>query len=156
MQDLQLTFHYKEAKELELSGEDAMLWEKAKEARAASYSPYSSFSVGAALLLDNGQIILGTNQENMAYPSGLCAERVALFSAGIQYPQAKILTLAVCGDIKTQLEPRAATPCGNCRQVMLEFEHKQSQPFKLIFKHKDDQFLIVESIKDLMPFAFSF
>jgi cytidine deaminase len=156
MNQRQFPYTYQELSEEELSEADRQLWEQAKAARAASYSPYSQFAVGAALLMENGEVVLGTNQENMAYPSGLCAERVALYAAGVRFPSVGIRALAVCAAPAASMQLVGASPCGSCRQVMLEFEHRQQKPFRLLFMHEPGKLIIADSCQSLMPFAFHF
>ena len=118
-----------------------------------SYSPYSKFAVGAALMLSDGKIITGSNQENMAYPSGTCAERAALFTYGSTGTSEKIKTLAVFARFHEAKVLATGAPCGACRQVMLEYELKQTEPFEVIFYH-DGQYVVVNSVKTLLPFHF--
>ena len=125
----------------------------AKAAIENSYSPYSKFEVGAALLLDDGKIITGSNQENMAYPSGTCAERAALFAYGSSGSTAKIEILAVFARHHGSHELAPGAPCGGCRQVMLEYEIKQQKPFSVIFMD-DNKYVITASSKDLLPYHF--
>jgi cytidine deaminase len=139
--------------ENELETSDRELITKAKEASCRSYSPYSHFSVGAAILLDNGMILLGNNQENAAYPSGLCAERVALFYANANYPDSKILTIAIVaqsGEIFTDLP---ITPCGSCRQVIIETQNRFKHPIKIILYGKS-KIQIIEDASTLLPISF--
>lgn len=128
--------------------------EAAEEAREKAYAPYSNFRVGAALLLDNGEIITGNNQENVAYPSGLCAERVAIFFAGSQFPNTKILQLAVTArsEKKTLNEP--IPPCGACRQSIAEYEIKQNHPIEIFFMGETGEVYKTDSIKVLLPLLF--
>jgi len=125
----------------------------AVEAINNSYSPYSKFAVGAALLLDDGQIITGSNQENMAYPSGLCAERVALFTYGSKKIDHKILKLAVFAKHHNTERLAIGAPCGACRQVMLEYELNQQNPYEVIFFH-NNEYIIAPSANSLLPFHF--
>lgn len=127
---------------------------QAIEIRKKAYAPYSGFKVGAALLLDNGQIILGTNQENAAYPSGLCAERTAVFSAAVNYPEAKIIALAITATADKVLNTEPVAPCGACRQSLLEYEVKQQQPFNIYFMGGTGRIVEAPSVKSLLPFAF--
>ena len=138
----------------ELTDEDQMLVQKAQQACDSSYSPYSNFRVGAAMLLEGGQIIMGSNQENAAYPDGLCAERVAFFSSGAQHPGKRILKIAIAAHREGSTHFLAASPCGSCRQVMLEYEIKQASPIALITHWSDHQFIKTSSIADLLPFSF--
>lgn len=129
------------------------LLKKAEEARDNAYAPYSKFSVGCALLLDNGEIITGNNQENAAYPSGLCAERVAIFSAFANYPNAVVEALVITTSSKN---PSAAvSPCGACRQVLIEYENKQRKEMSIFFQGANESFIKTKSAKDLLPFAFN-
>ena len=125
----------------------------AVDAIQTSYSPYSKFAVGAALLLDDGSIIKGSNQENMAYPSGTCAERAALFTYGSKGLSSKILKLAVFARFHDSESLAFGAPCGGCRQVMLEYELKQQHPFEVIFFHSSS-YVISSSAKALLPFHF--
>lgn len=137
----------------ELKKADNLLIEEAMKIAQDAYAPYSKFNVGAAVLLANGKIITGNNQENAAYPSGLCAERVALFYANAQYPNIPVEAMAIIAMTKDGIMPDPITPCGACRQVMIETETRMRQEFytllvgnKMIYK--------VKSSKDLMPMAF--
>lgn len=128
---------------------------KAREALAHAYAPYSNFMVGAAALLDDGSVITGMNQENAAYPSGLCAERVALFSAYALYPHVKILKIAVTAQKRGETELTPATCCGECRQVLLEFENRQQTPIEIIMQSQQYQWIKAPSALSLLPFAFT-
>ena len=112
----------------ELANDVQNLMQQAIEIRKKAYAPYSQFRVGAALLLDNGKIVLGSNQENAAYPSGLCAERVAIFHAGSVYPEAKILKMAITAASDNNQTKAPIPPCGSCRQSIAEYEIKQETP----------------------------
>ena len=139
----------------ELSAEDQRLIEKAIEATSHSYAPYSHFCVGAALLLNNGVEITGCNQENAVYPVGLCAERVAVLSSQAQYPNTKILSLAIAArNTEGEFVTVPVSPCGSCRQVILEQEMRFKHPIRIILVGQKGIF-IFNSIKDLLPFAFS-
>jgi len=141
------------------------LLQEARKATGRAYAPYSNFDVGAAILLDDDVIVTGTNQENAAYPSGLCAERVAIFAAGANYPEKVIKMIAVAakkhpptplnrGESESaQFLP--AAPCGACRQVMLEYEIKQGTSIKLIIGGEKGKIYISESVKMLLPFHFT-
>lgn len=137
----------------EMTPEDQALVAAALEAQKGSYSPYSDFQVGAALLLANGVIVKGANQENIAYPSGLCAERVAMFWAGANYPDVPMETLAIAGSDHGVLCESPASPCGSCRQVMAEYQKKYNHPLKIILvgSKRIRKFSCVE---DLLPFIF--
>ena len=138
----------------ELTAEDNMLMHKAIEAREKAYAPYSKFSVGAALLLDNGEIVLGNNQESAAYPSGMCAERVAIWKAGSTYPNMKILKLAITASSTITNVDKPIGPCGACRQTLSDYEINQKQPFKVIFMGEVGEVVITESLLSLLPFSF--
>lgn len=137
----------------ELEAEDRTLVEKAIEATKHSYAPYSNFNVGAALLLDNGEIITGSNQENAAYPSGLCAERTAMFYASSQYPQHAILKIAIAATQGGVLCGNPATPCGSCRQVMAQYQLRGGKPMQIILAG-GEKILKFEKVDDLLPLIF--
>ncbi|MCU0447536.1 MAG: cytidine deaminase [Microscillaceae bacterium] len=122
-----------------------------------AYAPYSNYHVGAAILLQSGKIILGVNQENAAYPSGLCAERVALFNYGVQFPHSEdeILMMAVAARPANSSVFVATSPCGACRQVMVEFADKQAQNIQFIFQAEGEKIYKLANITDLMPLRFS-
>ncbi|MBF6607509.1 MAG: cytidine deaminase [Flavobacterium sp.] len=130
------------------------LMEQAIGIRKKAYAPYSKFRVGAAVLLDNGEVVLGSNQENAAYPSGLCAERVAIFHAGAVYPDATILQIAIsaASDVHTTTSP--IPPCGSCRQSIAEYEFRQSRPIELYFMGETGAIYKSDSLKNLLPFSF--
>ena len=135
--------------------DDEVLIANAVAALAHAYAPYSAFHVAAALLLDNGVIVTGTNQENAAYPAGMCAERVALFTAASQYPGENIRKMAVVARRAGSPEFSPATSCGSCRQVMLEFEHRQAKPFEVIMLERPGSWLHARSAASLLPFSFN-
>ena len=133
MTEKHLSINYKEyASAQEMSPEDQELVRAAIDALAGSYSPYSHFQVGAALRLAGGVIVKGANQENAAYPSGLCAERTAMFAAGAQYPDADFESLAIVASDHGHLLAEPATPCGGCRQVMAEYQTRARKPMSVI------------------------
>ncbi len=137
----------------ELCKEDLSLVENAEKFLPHAYAPYSRFSVSAAALLDNGVIVNGTNQENAASPSGLCAERTAVFYANSQYPGCKVVALAITAFFQGEIVSNPITPCGSCRQVLLETENRQQSPVKVILSGKDKCF-IINNIKDILPLNF--
>ncbi|APU10760.1 cytidine deaminase [Cellulophaga lytica] len=139
----------------ELPETDKKLMLKAVEARNNAYAPYSSFFVGAAVLLENGKIVLGNNQENAAYPSGLCAERVAIYQAAAIYPNVKICSVAISATSKNYKVLEPAAPCGNCRQSMIEYEQKQKEPMTLLLMGEEGTVVKCNSISDILPLAFS-
>ena len=128
--------------------------EEAIAVRKKAYAPYSQFRVGVALLLDNGKVVLGSNQENAAYPSGLCAERVAVFHAGAVYPEAKILKMAITAASDNNTTAAPIPPCGACRQSIAEYEIKQSSPIEIYFMGEIGAIYKSDSLKNLLPFMF--
>ncbi|ADR21402.1 cytidine deaminase [Marivirga tractuosa] len=140
----------------DLSSDYQKLWNSALEARKFSHSPYSNFTVGAAIELEDGQIITGTNQENASFPAGLCAERTAMYRAGIQAPDKKFKRIAIAASRRDSDQLASAPPCGGCRQVMLEFEKRHQQGFELLFTDADGKFVIIDKPTDLFPFSFVF
>lgn len=137
----------------ELTAEDRELVELAKKATEQSYSPYSRFRVGAALRLRNGIIVTGSNQENASYPLGMCAERTAIFHAQHQYPDQPIESIAIAAFANGHFYPEPISPCGACRQVMLEVEDRYGEPVRVLL-HGTGGTHIVETVKTLMPFQF--
>ncbi|OJJ16080.1 cytidine deaminase [marine bacterium AO1-C] len=129
------------------------LLEEAKEATKSAYAPYSQFFVGSAILLEDKTIVRGSNQENAAYPSGICAERTAIYYTGAQYPNHSIEAIAVIArrEIGSYLP---AAPCGACRQAMLEYEEKQQKPIKLILQGMGEKVYVLDSVSDLLPLKF--
>jgi len=138
----------------ELNANDQLLAEQAIDAMNKAYAPYSKFHVGAALQLITREIIQGNNQENIAYPSGLCAERVALFYAGANFPGIEIETLCIVATGDLVPKSQILSPCGSCRQVMLESQTRQKKPIRVILINQDGTILIVNSVKDFLPFGF--
>ena len=138
----------------ELSAADQALCLKAKDALSSSHSPYSKFKVGTAILLANEEIVLGSNQENVAYPSGLCAERVALFYIGSNHQNAVIKTMAITAYTDQFKIENPVTSCGGCLQVMIEAEKRQKSPIEVVFYCIDGKILKVNSVKSLLPFGF--
>lgn len=140
--------------ESEFSEEEQNLISQAKEAASMSYSPYSNFKVGAALLMEDGSIILGANQENAAFPEGICAERVAFVKANTTGKNISIRKVAVVAFKDRDL--KIATPCGGCRQVMIEVEARQQSDIELIMKTGENEWVRTPNIKSLLPFSFNF
>ena len=128
--------------------------QEAIAAREKAYAPYSNFTVGAAILLDNQVIVQGSNQENAAYPSGLCAERVAIYYAGSMYPDAKMLKMFITASPKNRDLELPIPPCGSCRQAIAEYEIKQEQPITLFFMGAKGNIYKSESLKNLLPLLF--
>ena len=137
-----------------LTDSDKSLIQMAKNSLKSAYAPYSGFLVGASVLLENGEIITGNNQENVAYPSGLCAERVAIFYASSEFPNAKIKAIAVTAISKKFEIKDIISPCGSCRQVISEYEVKQNENIRVLLHQANDTVIIINSISDLLPFMF--
>jgi len=155
MKQLSLRIDYTEYDSIEtLTTTDHELLDKAILACSSAYAPYSGFSVGAALRLANGKVILGNNQENSAYPSGLCAERVALFSASANYPGIPIEAIALTATTGRFVMNGPVTPCGACRQVLAEYENLHGSKIKIIMSSASGRVRIVEGTESLLPFLF--
>lgn len=155
MKKIQLNLEFTHATYDELDSQHQALIDAAREANTRSYAPYSHFNVGAAILLDNGEVITGANQENVAYPSGTCAERSACFYAHAQFPDARFKAIAIAArgtDGNEVADPIA--PCGACRQALLEYETLAQSPVEVILVG-DKNILIIPSVKDLLPLAFA-
>ena len=138
----------------ELSEDVKTLMKDAFAARDKAYAPYSKFNVGAAILLDNGQIVTGSNQENASYPAGLCAERTAIFYAGAKYPEAKIVKMALSAKSDNHTVEIPTPPCGSCRQAIAEYEMKQETPIEIYFMGETGKVVKAHSISDLLPLIF--
>ncbi len=137
----------------DLSAEEQGLTEAALAVAKDAYAPYSKFKVGAAILLENGEVVCGSNQENAAYPSGLCAERVALFYAGSQFPDVAVKTMVIVSVKDGELVSRIVAPCGACRQVINETSHRHKKHFSLLMVGKKGV-LKVDNANDLLPLSF--
>lgn len=154
MENITISIKIEKKSDSELTAEEASLVNKAKEATYKSYAPYSRFSVGAALLFDDGSMIQGCNQENSSYPCGICAERSALFAAGAQCPDKKVLAICVAArDTTDEFTSRPISPCGACRQVMTECEDRYGIPMKVLLYGTEGTY-ILNSVKDLLPLNF--
>jgi len=138
--------------ELSLSEKEYM--NQAIEIRKKAYAPYSKFLVGAAIVLDNGVVLQGSNQENAAYPSGLCAERVTIFYAGANYPNNKIVKLFISATPSDRDSENPIPPCGSCRQAIAEYEIKQDLPIEIYFMGAKGAVYKSDSLKNLLPFMF--
>ncbi len=155
MEEITLKSTLKVAQWSELTDTEQTLIEKAKASTYNSYAPYSHFHVGAALLLKNGVIVPGCNQENAAFPAGLCAERSAIFSAGAQYPDQPVLMLAIAvRNREGEFLAEPASPCGSCRQVIIETETRFKHPVRILLYGTNHTY-IMEDIKQLMPLSFT-
>lgn len=139
----------------ELNEQDAKLLELAREVAKKAYAPYSGFSVGSAVLLQNGQIVTGNNQENAAYPSGICAERVAMFYASSQFPGVKVLKVAVTAFSNRVPVNAPVAPCGSCRQVLSEYEKLYESDIELILQGNQGVIYVLKNVRSLLPLAFT-
>ncbi len=153
MKKINITSIIEELSYDELTEIDQELINNAKESTKNSYAPYSNFSVGAAVLLNNNEIISGSNQENAAYPSGLCAERTTLFYANSRYPNVPVKTLAIAARTENGFIDEPIPPCGACRQVILETEKRYKQPIKIIL-YGSKKIYIIKGINALLPLSF--
>ncbi len=138
----------------ELPKEVHLLMSEAIEARKKAYAPYSKFSVGAALLLDNDEIITGSNQENASYPSGLCAERTAIYYAGAKFPESAILRIAITAGSQNKPTNSPIPPCGACRQAIAEYEIKQDSPIEIYFMGETGKVVKSNSLVNILPLIF--
>jgi cytidine deaminase len=138
----------------ELPTDEQDLLARAKAACSSAYAPYSNFHVGAAILLEDGTIITGSNQENVAYPSGLCAERTAIYYTGANYAGKIIKKIAVAAYKPSLALFMPANPCGACRQAMVEYENKQNEKIKIILVGNENQIYVADSIESLLPLQF--
>ena len=154
MTNKEISIRYEEYASIEdLNAEDRELASAAIEGMKGSYAPYSHFNVGAAVRMSNGQIVRGANQENAAFPSGLCAERTAMFAAGAKYPDKDMLSLALAGGIYGRLTEEPATPCGACRQVMAQYQAKSGKSMSVIMIGAKKVWKF-EKVDDILPLIF--
>lgn len=154
MENITLNIQILKKQDSEFTKEEQLLVESAKEATYSSYAPYSHFSVGAALLFEDGSIWKGCNQENSSYPCGICAERSALFAAGAQCPEKKVIAICIAArDTTGEFTSRPISPCGACRQVMVECQDRYGVPMK-VFLYGTEGTYILNSVKDLLPLNF--
>ena len=155
MKDITITTQFSAYDNLDELPQDVQeLMAQAVEIRKKAYAPYSKFRVGVAILLDNGKVVLGSNQENAAYPSGLCAERTAIFYTGANYPEATILKMAITAASDTNPTLSPIPPCGACRQSIAEYEFKQNQPIEIYFMGEKGAIFKSDSLKNLLPITF--
>lgn len=153
MKELNIVAKIKVCQYEELTGDEKKLIDAAKIASGSAYAPYSGFRVGAALLLADGEIITGNNQENAAYPSGLCAERVTLFYANASHPDVPVVMMAVAAQTGGAFTDECIAPCSACRQVILESENRYEQPVRILL-YGEKEIYIIDSVKDLIPLSF--
>ena len=155
MKNVELKTSIRECQFEELSQAEQHLIEQAIEATNRSYAPYSKFSVGACLLLNNGVEVIGCNQENAAYPVGLCAERSAIFAAGAQYPDVPVRMIAIAARTpEGELQDEPVSPCGSCRQVLIETETRFGQEVRILLYGRN-RIYVIDGIKQLMPLSFT-
>jgi cytidine deaminase len=138
----------------ELPSDISALMQEAIEARKNAYVPYSKFSVGAAILMENNEIITGNNQENASYPSGLCAERTAIYYAGAKFPDAKIIRMTITAGSRDKQTVTPIPPCGACRQAIAEYEVKQENPIEIYFMGETGKVVKSNSLANLLPLVF--
>ena len=154
MTERQIQISYQEYKSIdEMNPEDRELAAEAIKAMQGAYAPYSHFHVGAAVRMSNGQIVRGANQENAAFPSGLCAERTAMFAAGARYPDKDMQSIAIAGGVMGRLAREPVTPCGACRQVMAQYQAKSGKPMSVIMISADKVWKF-EKVDDILPLIF--
>lgn len=153
MKEYQISTNVRILELAELSAEELELVENAKKATETSYSPYSHFQVGAALRLEDGEIVKGSNQENAAFPVGCCAERTALFWTGANRPGKKIKAIAIAAKSNGHFTDEVTGPCGVCRQALLEYEHNQGEAIK-VYLYCENGVHIINSVAELIPFSF--
>lgn len=155
MKIISQTFSFEEYNAIEeLTSDQQALIEAARESVSRSYSPYSNFRVGASVLLDNGETITGNNQENIAYPSGLCAERVALFYAQSKFPENKVVRIAIAAKSNSESLTEPVMPCGSCRQVIAEYEDRHGTPIEILMIGETGKVLVAKSMESLLPMRF--
>ncbi|MFD1316882.1 cytidine deaminase [Namhaeicola litoreus] len=156
MKDLEHQIKFIEIEDrLSLNEQEKELLSIAESARDKAYAPYSKFLVGASVLLENGKIITGNNQENAAYPSGMCAERVAVWKAMSEFPELEIKSVFIVAKSLNHKITEPIPPCGGCRQTLLEYEFRQKKPITIYFSGESGKIIKVESINQLLPFAFN-
>lgn len=153
MENLNITAKIVVCKYDELNPAEKMLIDAAKDASLKAYSPYSKFNVGAAALLSNKEVITGSNQENAAFPSGLCAERTVLFYANSMYPDQAVELIAVAAYTNGDFIEEPISPCGSCRQVILEVEKRYNHPVRILLYGKKEIY-IIEKVRDILPLSF--
>ncbi len=154
MNTVTLGISFKEYSSIEeMDAADRMLVEEAIEAQKGSYAPYSNFNVGAAVLLEDGTVVRGSNQENAAYPSGLCAERTTMFAASANHPGKAMLAIAIVGGFDHAVAATPCTPCGACRQVMAEYQTLSGKPMRIIM-YGTERAWKFDRVDDILPFIF--
>lgn len=139
----------------QLSETEQNLVARARQMTENAYAPYSEFFVGAAILLKNGKVVTGSNQENGAYPSGLCAERVAMFAASAAFPGVEMEAIAISAKTKRFTLHEPVPPCGACRQSMMEYETLQKAPIRILLSKDSGKVVVIDKVSDLLPLSFS-
>jgi cytidine deaminase len=156
MKESKFEFQYEVYNDItELNEKDAWLLTEARAITEQAYAPYSNFHVGAVAMLSNGEIVAGTNQENASYPVGICAERVLLGNAATLYPNVSIETIAISYNSDTVKSDHPISPCGMCRQALLEYETRVKNPIRLILSGMEGKIQIIKTANSLLPFAFT-
>ena len=156
MNNKKFEFSYQEFENSDsLSDKDARLLNEARKVTEQAYAPYSNFHVGAVALLENGEVIAGTNQENASYPVGTCAERVLLGTLATLHPKVAISSLAISYNSNEIKSEHPISPCGMCRQALLEYEGRVKKPIRLILGGMEGKVIVIETVSQLLPFAFS-
>lgn len=153
--DKSFSFIYKSLKLNELSNVQLRLIDACKNAVRGSYAPYSNFNVGAAVLLENDIIVTGANQENVAYPSGMCAERIAMFAANAGYPDSAPIALSIAACKNGIFTDKPVTPCGACRQVLIESEKRFGRSIQILL-YGTEEIILIDNVADLLPLSFEF
>lgn len=156
MKESKIEFSYEVYDDItELREKDAWLLKEARVVTEQAYAPYSNFHVGAVAMLENGEVVAGTNQENASYPVGICAERVLLGSVATLHPRIAIETIAISYNSETVKSDHPISPCGMCRQALLEYETRVKQPIRLILSGQEGKVFIIKNASQLLPFAFT-
>lgn len=156
MKENKFEFNYEVYKDIsELSEEDAWLLTEARTVTQDAYAPYSNFHVGAVAILENGKVVAGTNQENASYPVGICAERVLLGSVATIHPKVAVKSIAISYSSEEVKSDHPISPCGMCRQALLEYETRTSKPIRLILSGQEGKVYIIKTASFLLPFAFT-
>ncbi len=155
MKPLTITSRLEVYESIDETTEDVQeLMQKAVVVRDTAYAPYSKFKVGAAIHLENDEIVVGSNQENASYPSGLCAERTAVYYAGAKFPETRIIKIAISAKSMRHQVVSPVPPCGACRQALVEYEVKQEEAIELYFMGETGKVVKADSVKDLLPLIF--
>lgn len=156
MKENKFEFQYEVYNDIsELSEQDAWLLTKARTVTEQAYAPYSNFHVGAVAILENGEVVAGTNQENASYPVGICAERVLLGSVATLHPKVPVKSIAISYSSEEVKSDHPISPCGMCRQALLEYETRTAKPIRLLLSGQEGKVFIIKTASFLLPFAFT-